>query len=107
MAARPPPANDDPGEPTAFGIVAIDDHLDDADLDFPATREDVLEALGDPSVPCGPSAHEISLSTVLESTGRQRFDTRRELLDELHEAFERERRGSTGLVAWLRSLFES
>lgn len=105
MAARPPPADDEPDEPTAFGIVAVDDYLEDATLEFPATPQDVVDALGDRDVRCGPNAHEIALSTALDRTGRRQFDTRRELLDELHEVFERERRGSTGFVAWLQSLF--
>lgn len=105
MAARPPRTNADPEEPTAFGIAVVDDQLADADLDYPATPDDVLEALGDRSVRCGPNAHEVSLSTVLDRTGRERFDSRRDLLDELHDAFERERNGASGLVAWLKSLF--
>ncbi|WP_336036982.1 hypothetical protein [Halobacterium yunchengense] len=105
MAARPPQSNDDPDEPTAFGIVAVDDHLQDADLDFPASRREVVEALDDPSVRCSPSGREVDLSAVLERTGRQRFDSRQQLLDDLHDAFEAERDSGTGLVAWLRSLF--
>jgi hypothetical protein len=105
MAARPPPADDDPEEPTAFGIATVDDYLEDADLEYPATRQDVVDALGDRSVRCGPNARELSLSAALERTGRRRFDSRRDLLDELHEVFEDERRGATGLVAWLKSLF--
>lgn len=104
MAARPPQTNSSLDEPTAFGIAVVDEHLEDADLEFPATPDDVVDAVGDPSVRCGPNAHEVSLSTVLDRTGRQRFDSRRDLLDELHDAFERERRGGTGIVAWLKSL---
>lgn len=104
MAARPPQSDDEPREPAAFGIAAVDDHLSDADLSYPATPEDVIAALGDPEVPCGPNAHDVALSTVLDRTGRVRFDSRRDLLDELHEAFEREHRSGGGIVAWLRSL---
>jgi hypothetical protein len=105
MAARPPQPSNGGREPTAFGIAVVDDHLSDVDLSYPATREDVVEALDDPTIRCGPNAHEVSLSRVLQRTDRSRFQSRTELLDELHEAFERERRKGGGLLHWLRSLF--
>ena len=107
MAARPPQSGDEPRDPAMFGIAVVDDHLSDADLSYPATPEDVAAALSDPEIPCGPNAHDVALSAVLDRTGRTRFDSRRELLDELHEAFERERRSGGGIVAWLRSLLSA
>lgn len=104
MAARPPQDDDEPREPAVFGIAAVDEYLSDADLSYPATPDDVTAALGNPEIACGPNAREVALSTVLERTGRVRFDSRRDLLDELHDAFERERRSGGGIVAWLRSL---
>ncbi|WP_232688307.1 hypothetical protein [Halobacterium zhouii] len=104
MAARPPQSDDEPREPAVFGIAAVDDYLSAADISYPATPEDVSTALDDPDVACGPNAHDIALSTVLDRTGRVRFDSRRDLLDELHDAFEQERRTGGGVVAWLRSL---
>lgn len=104
MAARPPQPAGDEREPTAFGIAVVDDYLSDAELLYPATREDVVEALGDPEIRCGPNGHEVSLSTVIQATDSSRFESRRDLLDELHEAFERERQNGTSVVSWLRSL---
>lgn len=104
MAARPPQSDDGPKDPAMFGIAVVDDHLSEADLSYPTTPQDVTAALGDPEIPCGPNAREVALSAVLDRTGRARFDSRRDLLDELHEAFERERRSGGGIVAWLRSL---
>jgi hypothetical protein len=104
MAARPPVGDDDQPEPTAFGIAAVDDHLRNAALSYPATPAEVVDALGDPAIPCGPNGHDVSLSTAVERTGRTRFGSRRELLDELHDEFERERREGGGLVSWIRSL---
>jgi len=107
MAARPPTGDDDIGEDTesvVFGIAAVDEHLRDADVSFPATGEEVVAAVGDPGVKCGPTGHEVALSTVVERTGRREFETRREFLDALHPEFERERHESSGIVAWLRSL---
>lgn len=107
MAARPPPRTEDPDEPTAFGIVAVDDHLTDADLEFPATKRDVVDALRDPRVPCGPNDPEVPLSSVLDRIDRERFESRRQLLAELHHAFEAERSGGTSVLAWLKPLFST
>lgn len=104
MAARPPTGNGEPGEPDVFGIAAVDEHLSGATLSYPVTAADVVDATDDPSVPCGPNAHDIELSTALDRTDRQRFESRQQLLDELHDVFERERQSGGGLVAWLRSL---
>lgn len=104
MAARPPVGDDDPPEPNAFGIAVVDDHLRESALSFPATPDEVLEALDDPDIPCGPNGHDVSLSTAVERTARTQFSTRRDLLDELHDEFERERREGGGIVSWLRTL---
>jgi len=104
MAARPPVGDDDPPEPNAFGIAVVGNHLRDADLSYSATPEEVVEAMGDQGIPCGPNSHDVSLSTAVERTARTQFSSRRDLLDELHDEFERERRAGGGLVSWLRSL---
>ena len=105
MAARPPTGDDNSdAELVVFGIATVDEHLRDADVSFPAAGADVVETLGDPEVRCGPNGHRVALSTVVERTGRRRFETRREFLDALHPEFERERQQSGGIVAWLRSL---
>lgn len=105
MAARPPTGDDDrDAEQVVFGIATVDEHLRDADVSFPATGDEVVEALGDPEVKCGPTGHRVALSTVVERTGRREFETRREFLDALHPEFERERQRGGGIVSWLRSL---
>jgi hypothetical protein len=104
MAARPPPDDLDDPDPTEFGIVALDAHLDGADLQFPATAREVLDALGDPSVVYGPSGATVELSAVLDRLDRERFDSRQELLDATHPEFERLRQRG-GPLSWLRSLF--
>jgi hypothetical protein len=107
MAARPPTGDDDDdadAEPVVFGIATVDEYLRDADVSFPASGEDVVAAVGDPDVKCGPTAHRIALSTAVERTGRREFETRREFLDALHAEFERERQQAGGIVSWLRSL---
>lgn len=103
MAARPP--SNDLDEPAAveFGIVALDAHLDDADLAFPATPDEVVAALSDPAIDYDPSGSSVRLSAVLERVDQDRFETRQDLLDAVHPEFERLREGS-GIVAWFRSL---
>lgn len=104
MAARPPTGTEEPGEPDVFGIAVVDELLSDANLSYPVTGTEVVAATDDPSVPCGPNASELALSTALERTDRQRFESRQQLLDELHDVFERERQTGGGLLEWLRSL---
>ncbi|WP_049903059.1 DUF5789 family protein [Halococcus agarilyticus] len=106
MAARPP--QDDAEEPDtlAFGIAALDDRLDRADLTFPADADETVRALGDPDVPYDPSGRSMALSAALERVERERFDSEDELLDALHPVFEERRQsGPTGLLDRLRSLF--
>lgn len=106
MAARPP-TNDVDEEPDviAFGIAAVDARLDDADdLSFPAGAEDVIRALGDPEIPYDAHGRTVRLSAAIEESDRDRFDSRRELLNTLHPVFERERRTSGGFVDWIRTM---
>ena len=103
MAARPPTDDLDDPDPVEFGIAALDAHLEEADLAFPATADEVTAALGDPAVPYEPAGTTVALSTVLERVDRERFESRQELLDATHPAFERLRERG-GLLAWLRSL---
>jgi hypothetical protein len=104
MALRPPRDTADP-ESVAFGIAALDEHLDRAELSFPADAETVLQALDDPDVAYDASGHAMALSTALERADRERFGSERELLTALHPVFEQRRESaSIGLVERLRSL---
>lgn len=103
MAARPPSDDLDEPDSVEFGIAALDAHLDDADLSFPATPGEVTDALGDPAVDCDPSGRAVRLSTALEGVDRERFESRQDLLDAVHPEFERLRERG-GVFAWLRSL---
>jgi hypothetical protein len=101
--AAPPPQNDQETSAITFGIAAMDQHLDDADLDYPATPDDILRALGDRAIPFDPRGNRMSLQTALEMTDKQSFASRRELLNALHPVFEEKRkRGSFG--GWLKSI---
>lgn len=105
MAARPP-QSDDSEEPDviAFGIPVVESYLDGADVEFPATADELVAALGNPDVPYDARGRTVSLDEALDRTGRDRFDTQRELLNELHPVFEELRTaGGAGLVDWLKS----
>lgn len=104
MGVRPPQADSsDVPDTLAFGIAALDAHLDD--VSFPATAEELTRELDDPSIPYNATGNEMRLSEALATTGRDRFGTEQELLNALHPVFEQQReRSSTSLVAWLRGL---
>lgn len=103
MAARPPTDDLDDPDSVEFGIAALDAHLDGAELEFPATDDEVAAALGDPAVDYDPGGSSVRLSTVLERIDHGRFDSRQHLLDATHPEFERLREAS-GVLTWLRSL---
>lgn len=99
MGVRPPQDSDDTKPETIeFGIAAVDARLREADIDFPASATAVDRALGDRPVPFDASGSTVSLSTALEETDRDSFDSRQELLNELHPVFESYRAGRGGSV---------
>ncbi len=105
MGARPPQQDDDEPEMVAFGIAALDDHLERNDVVFPMTEEELLEALGDPSVPYDAKGNEMRLSTALEELAITRFETRQEFLNTVHPVFEAQReRANNSVLGQLRSL---
>ncbi|WP_299333951.1 hypothetical protein [Haloplanus sp.] len=105
MAARPPQQDTSSPDSVEFGIAALVGHLDQAELEFPATRDEVVRALGDPKIPYDGSGGAVALSEAMDSLPKQTFDTESELLDLLHPVFE-EYRVSTGgsLIGRLRSI---
>ena len=106
MGVRPPQQSDDDApEIIAFGIAALDEHLERADVTFPVTEEALLETVGDPSIPYDATGNEIRLSTALEELPRSRYETRQEFMNALHPVFEaRRERGNDSFVGRLRSL---
>ncbi|MFB6138487.1 MAG: hypothetical protein ABEJ42_09175 [Halobacteriaceae archaeon] len=106
MGMRPPPANEGTNRPEAvdFGIAALDAELDDADLSFPTTGDEVVAALDDPDVPYDIQGSTVPLSTALEQCRRETFESKRDLLDALHPVFEEFRTSRrAGVLGWLRS----
>ncbi len=106
MGVRPPQqGTDETPESIAFGIAVLDERLDGAELYFPATKNEVLDALGDQQVPYNGAGNTIALSTALDETHHNRFEHRQELMNALHPVFEAKREEAKGgFVGRLRSL---
>ena len=96
MAARPPTGgDDDTPEVIEFGIAALDARVDDADLSFPATEEDVRRALGDDEIPYDARGRTIGIGEALDEIEADSYETENELLDAVYPVFE-ERRNASG-----------
>ncbi|ELY95627.1 DUF5789 family protein [Natrialba taiwanensis] len=99
MGVRPPSnGDDDEPESIEFGIAAVDATLRSADLTFPATKDDVEAALGHERIPYDAHGNDVSLGEILAEVQTRKFDTRQELLNELHQPFEAYRREHSGGV---------
>ena len=105
MAARPPQQDTSSPDSVEFGIAALVGHLDQAELEFPATRTEVVRALDDPEIPYDGSGSVVALSEAMESLPKRTFDSESELLDLLHPVFEEYRVSSGGsLIGRLRAI---
>jgi len=105
MAVRPP--QDDTSEPDAieFGIAALAARLEEREVEYPATDGELLDALGDQSIPYDAAGNSVRLSEALEAADADRFESEADLLDRLHPVFERYReRASLSLLGRLRAL---
>ena len=100
MAARPPPADDDDDTPEtlAFGISALDARITESELQFPATAETVVSALGDPEIPYDTAGHTLALTEALTEVPHREFDTETELKEALHPVYEEKRRSKGGSI---------
>lgn len=105
MGVRPPQQDDEEPDAVAFGIATLDDHLERANVVFPISEEELLEALGDPAVPYDAKGNEIRLSEALAEIPSVRFETRQEFLNAIHPVFEAKRqKTNSSLVGQLRAL---
>ncbi|WP_152040984.1 DUF5789 family protein [Salinigranum salinum] len=104
MGVRPPQQDESDTDHIEFGIAALEPHLDDR-IDYPATAEEVIRAVGDVEVSYDASGGTVALSEILEAAPATRFESKRDLLDELHPVFEEYRASaSNSLVGRLRGL---
>ncbi|WP_411963435.1 hypothetical protein [Haloferax sp. YSMS24] len=105
MAARPP--QNDTSDPDAieFGIAALSSDVDDADIDYPADARTIAQALNHVDVPIDAAGNTVAIDDALEATGKDQFDSRRDLLESLHPVFEEFRaNASKSLLGRLRAL---
>ena len=99
MGVRPPSSgDDDEPESIEFGIAAVDARLKDADLTFPASKDDVAAELGHERIPYNVHGNDVALGEMLAEVETEEFRSRQELLNDLHEPFERYRRNNSGGV---------
>lgn len=105
MAVRPPGGGNDEPDAIEFGIAALDARLDETDLSFPATDQEVLEALDSTTIPYDGSGNTLDLAEAFDRLDTDTFETRTELLDELYPAFEYKRQhGGVPVFQRLREL---
>ncbi|MFC7203589.1 hypothetical protein ACFQJC_08690 [Haloferax namakaokahaiae] len=105
MAARPPTGDGTDPEAIEFGIAALAADLDEADLTFPAETETIADALDHVAVPVDANETTVTIDDALVATERTQFESRNQLLNELHPVFEAYRaEASTSLVGRLRGL---
>lgn len=102
MGVRPPQGDSSEPDTIEFGIAALDARLDEADVEYPATADDLVRALDDAEIPYDASGNAVPLDEALESVPKNRFDSESELLDVLHPVFEEYRLSSGG--GFLRQL---
>ena len=104
MGVRPPQQDESDTDHIEFGIAALEPHLDDR-VDYPATADEIVRAVGDVEVSYDASGGTVSLSEILEAAPRRRFESKRDLLDTLHPVFEEYRAAaSNSFVGRLRGL---
>jgi hypothetical protein len=104
MGVRPPQQDGSSADHIEFGIAALEPHLDDR-IDYPATDDEIVRAIGDVKVPYDASGGTVALSEILDRAPARRYESRRDLLDTLHPVFEEYRAAaSNSIVGRLRGL---
>lgn len=101
-----PPGDDAQSTPETieFGIAALDARLDGADLEWPATAEELVDALEDAQIPYDAAGNTVGLQEALAEIPEDRFDSEQMLKDRLHPVFENHRANASGLFGQLRAL---
>lgn len=99
MGVRPPQADTRESQVVEFGIPVLTKRLDDAEIQFPATADEIVEVLEAPSIPVDASGNSIQLSEAMSTIDANEFESEQDLLNHLHPVFEEHReRVSTGLL---------
>lgn len=106
MGVRPPQggSSDEP-DAIEFGIAALDARLSESDVQFPATREEIVAGLRDEEIPYDAFGNTLSMDEALSQLPRREFESESELLELLHPIFEDHRSSSSmGLLDQMRAL---
>jgi mannose/cellobiose epimerase-like protein (N-acyl-D-glucosamine 2-epimerase family) len=98
MAARPPQQDSSAPDAIEFGIAALDGHLDDSEVAYPATSDEIVRTLGDPEIPYDAAGNAVALSEAMSSLPKRQFESRSELLELLHPVFEEYRVSAGGSI---------
>ncbi|GAB6877907.1 hypothetical protein JCM17823_01810 [Halorubrum gandharaense] len=103
MAARPPGGggSSEP-ETIEFGIAALDARIEEADVSFPATGEEITRELGDPEIPYDASGRTLALSEVVDRAPSRRFENETEFLNAVYPVFDEARQQGGGFLDDLR-----
>ena len=105
MAVRPPQQGSDSPDTIEFGIAALAPRLDAADVEFPATTQEIVRSLNDAEVPYDATGRTVSLGTALDQVPKEQFESKSEVLDRLHPVFEEYRASaSRSILGQLRDL---
>jgi len=99
MGVRPPPSNSDEGpDVIEFGIAEVAAELDGGNLSFPATGDEIVQALSNPRIKYDADGHTVPLSEAVSDVEREQFDDKQEFLNALHPVFEHYRNSRTPSV---------
>lgn len=103
MAARPP-GGGDTSEPEAieFGIAALDARLEEANVSFPATSEEIRRGLDDQEIPYDAKGRTLTIDEVLDRVPKDEFDNETEFLNAVYPVFDDARSSSGGFLDDLR-----
>ena len=104
MAARPPGGGGGSSEPETieFGIAALDAWIEEADVSFPATGEEITRELDDPEIPYDASGRTMALSDAIERVPGRTFDNETEFLNAVYPVFDEARQQGGGFLDNLR-----
>ena len=103
MAVRPPGDDSDPDH-IEFGIAALAARLEEADLEYPATADEICAALNNTEIPYDGSGNTLELREGLAELDTDQFESEAQLLEEIHPVFEHRRRAAGGFFDRLRGL---
>jgi hypothetical protein len=105
MGVRPPQQDDDEPDAIEFGIAALDARLSEVDVEYPASKSTIVDALGDSAIPYNATGNTVRVGDAIDRAERERFESEQDLLNALHPVFEEMRESaSSSILLQLRSL---